>query len=153
MDKEKTRQIQSVENPAKGPVAKTVAETRMKTAEELEREFREYSVAEFFKRNRQMLGYTGKVRSLTTIVHEAVTNSVTWDTPTIVKMNGEIKVERIGKLVDGLMEKNGFEHSPSQDVESLRDFEKFEVLCFDKQTNRLKFKQVKSMHRHKMKSG
>ncbi len=38
--------------------------------------FREYSVAEFFKKNRQMLGFSGKVRSLTTIVHEYVTNSL-----------------------------------------------------------------------------
>ncbi|MGB9576961.1 MAG: ATP-binding protein, partial [Candidatus Norongarragalinales archaeon] len=44
--------------------------------EQLSKEFKEYSVAEFFKRNRQMLGYSGKVRSLTTIVHEAVTNSL-----------------------------------------------------------------------------
>ncbi len=48
-----------------------------KLAEEaLSNEFREYSVAEFFKKNRQMLGYSGKVRSLTTIVHEYVTNSL-----------------------------------------------------------------------------
>ncbi len=46
------------------------------TEEQLSKEFKEYSVAEFFKRNRQMLGYSGKVRSLTTIVHEAVTNSL-----------------------------------------------------------------------------
>lgn len=38
--------------------------------------FKEYSVAEFFKKNRQMLGFSGKVRSLTTIVHEYVTNSL-----------------------------------------------------------------------------
>ncbi len=44
--------------------------------ETLSREFREYSVAEFFKKNRQMLGYSGKTRSLTTIVHEYVTNSL-----------------------------------------------------------------------------
>ncbi len=46
------------------------------TEEQLSKEFREYSVAEFFKRNRQMLGYSSKVRSLTTIVHEYVTNSL-----------------------------------------------------------------------------
>ena len=46
------------------------------TEEQLSKEFKEYSVAEFFKRNRQMLGYSGKVRSLTTIVHELVTNSL-----------------------------------------------------------------------------
>ncbi|MEM0149100.1 MAG: DNA topoisomerase VI subunit B [Candidatus Micrarchaeaceae archaeon] len=45
-------------------------------AEELFKEFKEHSVAEFFKKNRQMLGYSGMVRSLTTIVHEYVTNSL-----------------------------------------------------------------------------
>lgn len=39
-------------------------------------EFREHSIAEFFKKNRQMLGFSGKVRSLTTIIHEYVTNSL-----------------------------------------------------------------------------
>ncbi len=38
--------------------------------------FKEYSVAEFFKKNRQMLGFSGKIKSLTTIVHEYVTNSL-----------------------------------------------------------------------------
>lgn len=38
--------------------------------------FKEYSVAEFFKKNRQMLGFSGKVRSLTTIVHEYVSNAL-----------------------------------------------------------------------------
>ena len=40
------------------------------------RQFKEHSVAEFFKKNQQMLGFSGKVRSLTTVVHEIVTNSV-----------------------------------------------------------------------------
>lgn len=39
-------------------------------------QFKEHSVAEFFKKNRQMLGFSGKVRSLTTLVHEYVTNSL-----------------------------------------------------------------------------
>ena len=39
-------------------------------------QFREHSVAEFFKKNRQMLGFSGKVRSLTTIIHEYVTNGL-----------------------------------------------------------------------------
>jgi len=45
-------------------------------AKQIESQFKEYSVAEFFKKNRQMLGYAGEVRSLTTIVHEYVTNSL-----------------------------------------------------------------------------
>jgi len=40
------------------------------------KDFKEHSVAEFFKKNRQMLGFSGKIRSLTMIVHELVTNSL-----------------------------------------------------------------------------
>lgn len=45
-------------------------------AEELFREFREVSITEFFKKNKAHLGYSGKIRSLTTVVHELVTNSL-----------------------------------------------------------------------------
>ncbi len=45
-------------------------------AEEIFKEFRQHSVAEFFKKNRQMLGYSGMTRSLVTIVHEYVSNSL-----------------------------------------------------------------------------
>lgn len=38
--------------------------------------FKEHSVAEFFKKNKQMLGFSGKTRSLTIIVHEYVTNAI-----------------------------------------------------------------------------
>jgi DNA topoisomerase-6 subunit B len=46
------------------------------TADQLAKEFKEHSVAEFFKKNRQMLGLTGKIKTLTTIVHEYVTNAL-----------------------------------------------------------------------------
>ena len=46
------------------------------TTEKIFSEFKEHSVAEFFKKNQQMLGFSGKTRSLTTIVHEYVTNSL-----------------------------------------------------------------------------
>ena len=65
------------------------------SAEQLAKEFKEHSVAEFFKKNKQMLGLTGKIRTLTTIVHEYVTNSVTFDTPTLVRINGETRIESI----------------------------------------------------------
>ncbi len=45
-------------------------------AEQIFKEFREHSAAEFFKKNRQMLGYSGAGRSLVTVVHEFVTNSI-----------------------------------------------------------------------------
>ncbi len=46
------------------------------SAESIFKEFKEHSISEFFRKNSQMLGYSGKVRSLTTIVHEYVTNSL-----------------------------------------------------------------------------
>ncbi len=45
-------------------------------ADKIFEEFREHSVSEFFRKNAAMLGYTGKIRSLTTIIHEGVTNSI-----------------------------------------------------------------------------
>ncbi|MDE1869455.1 MAG: DNA topoisomerase VI subunit B [Candidatus Micrarchaeota archaeon] len=46
------------------------------SAEEIFKEFKEHSISEFFRKNRQMLGFAGKVRSLTTVVHEYVTNTL-----------------------------------------------------------------------------
>ncbi|QDA31690.1 DNA topoisomerase VI subunit B [Thermococcus indicus] len=48
----------------------------MAEANQLFKEFKIQSVSEFFRRNAAMLGYTGKIRSLTTVIHEAVTNSL-----------------------------------------------------------------------------
>ncbi|MBS3060715.1 MAG: DNA topoisomerase VI subunit B [DPANN group archaeon] len=42
----------------------------------IHKDFKEHSVAEFFKKNRQMLGYSGKIVSLTTVIHEYVTNAL-----------------------------------------------------------------------------
>ncbi|MCL4379166.1 MAG: DNA topoisomerase VI subunit B [Candidatus Marsarchaeota archaeon] len=46
------------------------------SADQIFKEFREHSAAQFFKKNRQMLGYSGQGRSLVTIVHEFCTNSL-----------------------------------------------------------------------------
>jgi DNA topoisomerase-6 subunit B len=84
------------------------AQEKALTAMDLEREFKEHSVAEFFKKNRQMLGFVGKVRSLTTIVHEGVTNSL--DATEDAKVLPEIAVE-VQDLENGhykvAMEDNG----------------------------------------------
>ena len=114
------------------------------------KQFKEHSVAEFFKKNRQMLGFSGKVRSMTMIVHEFVTNSVSWDTPTVIRMDGMIRIMRIGDLTDKLMKNGEIEYTLEGELESLREFKKFEVLCFDKHKLTMKFKEVKSIHRHKM---
>lgn len=51
-------------------------EIKEKHADELFKEFKEASITEFFRKNKAHLGYSGKVRSLTTVVHELVTNSL-----------------------------------------------------------------------------
>jgi DNA topoisomerase VI subunit B len=48
----------------------------MPKEEDLFKNLREHSIAEFFRKNAQMLGYSGKIKSLTTVVHELVTNSL-----------------------------------------------------------------------------
>jgi DNA topoisomerase-6 subunit B len=48
----------------------------IRSADEIFKEFKEHSITEFFRKNSQMLGYSGKVRSLTTIAHEYITNSL-----------------------------------------------------------------------------
>jgi len=53
-----------------------MSETKVKHADEIFKSFKTQSVSEFFKKNAAMLGYTGKLRSLTTLVHEGVTNSL-----------------------------------------------------------------------------
>src|SRR3989344_5175892 len=88
--KDSIAKIEEAKAPAKEAEAKAPAKAEKKTlkekeddngypaltAEELQKEFKEHSVAEFFKKNKQMLGLTGKIRTLTTIIHEYVTNSL-----------------------------------------------------------------------------
>ncbi len=58
--------------------------------------FKEHSVAEFFKKNKQMLGFSGKVRSLTTIVHELVTNSLDACEEAGILPNIKVEVRELG---------------------------------------------------------
>ena len=67
------------------------------TAENMDKEFKEHSVAEFFKKNKQMLGFYGKVRTLTMIVHEYVTNSLDACEETGVLPNIDVKIDELGK--------------------------------------------------------
>ena len=43
---------------------------------DLFKEFKELTASEFFRRNKQMLGFSGKIRSLTKVFHELITNSL-----------------------------------------------------------------------------
>ena len=66
------------------------------TAKALEKDFKEHSVAEFFKKNRQMLGLTGKVRTLTTVVHEYVTNSLDATESAGIPPKVSIRIKELG---------------------------------------------------------
>jgi len=61
------------------------------------KQFREHSVAEFFKKNRQMLGFSGKVRSLTMIVHEFVTNGLDACEEAGILPELAVQIEELGK--------------------------------------------------------
>jgi len=66
-------------------------------AEQIAKEFKEHSVAEFFKKNRQMLGLTGKIKTLTTIVHEYVTNSLDACEESEILPDIEVKIMELGE--------------------------------------------------------
>ncbi|WP_048148544.1 DNA topoisomerase VI subunit B [Palaeococcus ferrophilus] len=66
-------------------------------AKELFKEFKIQSVSEFFRRNAAMLGYTGKVRSLTTIIHEAVTNALDACEEAGILPYVRVEIEELGK--------------------------------------------------------
>jgi len=70
-----------------------MAESR---AEEIAKEFKEHSVAEFFKKNMQMLGLTGKIKALTTIVHEYVTNSLDACEEAKILPDIEVQIKELG---------------------------------------------------------
>jgi DNA topoisomerase VI subunit B len=60
-------------------------------------EFKEHSVADFFKKNRQMLGLYGKQRTLTTIIHELVTNSLDACEEAGILPEIDVKISEIGE--------------------------------------------------------
>ncbi|GAB6102070.1 DNA topoisomerase VI subunit B [Thermococcus atlanticus] len=68
-----------------------------KASKELFKEFKIQSVSEFFRRNAAMLGYTGKIRSLTTVVHEAVTNSLDACEEAGILPYVRVEIEELGK--------------------------------------------------------
>ena len=67
------------------------------TAEEIAKDFKEHSVAEFFRKNKQMLGLVGKIRTLTTIVHEYVTNSMDACEEAKILPDIEIQINELGQ--------------------------------------------------------
>ncbi len=78
------------EDKAKNPATE-------KTADEIFKEFREISISEFFRKNKTQLGYSGKSRNLTTIIHELVTNAIDACEECEIFPEIEVKIERLDK--------------------------------------------------------
>ncbi len=74
--------------------------TKQISAEELFKEFREVNVSQFFAKNKQYLGYVGKVKSLTTVVHELITNSLDACEEAGILPDIKVKVEQMGEKDD-----------------------------------------------------
>ena len=64
---------------------------------ELFEEFKELTASEFFKRNKQMLGFSGKIRSLTIVFHELITNSLDACEEAGILPDITIELTRLGK--------------------------------------------------------
>ncbi len=65
-------------------------------ADDIFKEFKEHSISEFFKKNRQMLGYSSMVRSLVTVVHEYVTNSLDACEEAGILPDLRVKIDKLG---------------------------------------------------------
>ena len=70
------------------------------SAEELFKEFREVNVAQFFSKNKQYLGYVGKIKSLTTVIHELVSNSLDACEEAGILPDIKVKIEQLGQKED-----------------------------------------------------
>ena len=65
-------------------------------ANDIFKDFRVQSVSEFFRKNAAMLGYTGKIRSLTTLIHEGVTNALDACEDARILPDIRVEIEELG---------------------------------------------------------
>jgi DNA topoisomerase-6 subunit B len=121
-------------------------------AEELAESQRSISIAEFFEKNKHMLGFDSEARALVTAVKEAVDNSLTWSTPFVYREEGETKHAPIGEVVDHQMETNpdSVEIRRGGDLQKLR-VDGMEALAFDSEYD-VDFRRVSSVFRHRVNS-
>lgn len=62
-----------------------------------EEDFQRLTPSEFFRKNKQMLGFTGKIRSLTIVFHELITNSFDACEESEILPDIDIELKRIDK--------------------------------------------------------
>jgi len=105
------------------------------------------------KRPAMYIGSTG-TDGLHHLVWECLDNSVTYETPIFIKERGQIKISKIGRLIDEYFEKTPqlIEKSKTGKAEILRQGLDIEVLSFDHYDLKLKFQPIFSLIRHKVNS-
>lgn len=131
-----------------------MVEGQKRSAQELAKLQREISVAEFFTKNRHLLGFDNPKKALLTAIKEAVDNSLTYDMPLIIRQRGKVSIVRIGEFIDNLIKENlnKKELLRRGDLERLPLDKNIEVLAFDKKSLKLDFKNVSTAFRHKVNS-
>jgi len=90
-----------------------------KGADEIFKDLREHSIAEFFRKNKQMLGYSGKIKSLTTVVHELVTNSLDACEESKVLPDLFVKIEQPGDDLVVVHERDNGPGIPEKHISSV----------------------------------
>ncbi|MDI6602809.1 MAG: ATP-binding protein [Patescibacteria group bacterium] len=105
------------------------------------------------KRPAMYIGSTGP-DGLHHLIWECVDNSVSYQTPIIIKNQNKIQIRKIGEITNNLFEKNAafVEKSTDGNAEILRSGFKIESLSFSPQDLKLKFQPVFSLIRHKVNS-
>ena len=121
-------------------------------AEELAESQRSISIAEFFEKNRHMLGFDSGARGLVTAVKEGVDNSLTWSTPFVYRDGDETIHRPIGEAIDELIEDNreAVVTKRGGDLEKL-SVDGLEALSFDDAYD-VDFQRISSVFRHRVNS-
>lgn len=124
------------------------------TAEDMAKDMKEISVAEFFEKNRHLLGYENPAKALLTVVKEAVDNSLTWNVPVVIQENEGIKIRMIGEFIDEQFKKHAHLSIKKRGghLENLSVFDDASTLCFNPKTQRLEFQKIGTLFRHKVNS-
>ena len=105
------------------------------------------------KRPGMYIGSTG-ASGIHHLIWECVDNSVTYDTPVIIKEREKIKIKKIGEIIDENFRKNHYsvEKSIKGEAEILRGNLETKTLTFDPHTLKLSFQPIFSLIRHKVNS-
>ncbi|MBI2141628.1 hypothetical protein HYU16_04380, partial [Candidatus Woesearchaeota archaeon] len=115
------------------------------TAYQLAERQKAISIAEFFEKNRHLLGFDNKRKSLLTAVKEAVDNSVEYNEPVLIRKNGEVQLVKIGEFIDKVIEEN---NPFMEDGAESAKIGGCEVLVYDDKNFKMSFKPASKVHRH-----